>query len=171
MWAEVGLACSRVRGRPVLPPAPKSLRVYSLGVRTHQGSTGVRRREHGGSPKPLRRSRNRMRGNDRRDWTGFTGLISVYVVGMTYTPVWEGGGRFAFKCVGGSWVGVFTCAGATHFTGSAEVVTGLLTRGTQASMLHWGKTLGAWGGLRNPVRNFDAGCMVVTGETELGSLG
>ena len=55
------------------------------------------------------------------------------------------GGGNAFKCAGGGWVGVFTCAGATHFTGSAEVVTGLLTGGTQASRLHWGKTSGTWG--------------------------
>ena len=40
---------------------------------------------------------------------------------------------------------MFTCAGVAHFTGSAEVVTDLLTGGTQASRLHWGKTSGTWG--------------------------
>ena len=40
---------------------------------------------------------------------------------------------------------MFTCAGVAHFTGSAEVVTGLLTGGTQASRLHWGKKSGTWG--------------------------
>ena len=59
-----------------------------------------------------------------------------------YTCVY---GEGAFKCAGGGWVGVFTCAGVAHFTGSAEVVTSLLTRGTQTSRLHWGKTSGAWG--------------------------
>ena len=62
---------------------------------------------------------------------------------MTHTPVWGGG--IAFNCAGGGSVGVFTCSGAPHFTGSAEVVTSLLTGGTQASRLHWGRRSGAWG--------------------------
>ena len=65
----------------------------------------------------------------------------MYVFGMTHTPV--GGG--AFKCAGGGSVGVFTGAGVAHFTGSAEVITSLVIGGTQASRLHWGNTLGAWG--------------------------
>ena len=35
---------------------------------------------------------------------------------------------------------MFTRAGATHFTGRAEVVSGLLSGDTRASRLHWGKT-------------------------------
>ena len=47
---EVELACSHVRGRPILPAAPKLLLVYLLGGHKHQGFTGERHREHGGLP-------------------------------------------------------------------------------------------------------------------------
>ena len=89
---EVGLACSHVRGRPILPAAPKLLLVYLLGVRKHQGFTGVEDREHGELPKSLWEFRHGTHGSDRRDGTGLTGLISMYVFGMTHTPVGGGGG-------------------------------------------------------------------------------
>ena len=93
MRGEVGLACLHVRGWPILPAAPKLLPVYLLGVHKHQGFTGVEDREHGESPKSCWKFRHRTHGSDRRDGTGLTGLISMYVFGMTHTPVGEGGER------------------------------------------------------------------------------
>ena len=64
---EVGLACSLARGWPILPAAPKLLLVYLQRGHKHQCFTGAKLGEHGGSPKPHRKLRRRMRSSNRKD--------------------------------------------------------------------------------------------------------
>ena len=111
---------------------------------TRRGLTGVRLWTNGGSSNFLRKLKHMLRGGDSRSCSGLTGLISTCVFRITHTSVCRVGGMRSSARRGG-WVGAFTRAGATHFIGSAEVFTGVLTGGSNTSELHWGKTLGTRG--------------------------
>ena len=111
---EVRLARSHVRGRPILPAAPKLLPIYLQKGHQHQGFTGARHWEHGGSSQPFRKLRPRLRGGSRRGCTGLTGLISTYAFGMTHTPVWEGGNSVQL-CGGRFGWCVHMCGGAPFY--------------------------------------------------------